>query len=116
MGADFSTAPITAGSELNVANSEPIKPSDGVVAQIISQGRSPLMRKTAISMPQMRNHLLAFGLIVPRTSALMTALSTLLMTSNKTRPTMVRMISNNMDQEKNVGYLSVSVESFLKRV
>ncbi len=94
IGADFSTASITAGSELKVAINEPRNPSAGVVAQIISHGRNPLMMNTAISMPQMRNHLLAFGRIVPRTSALMTALSMLLMISKRQSPIMVRMLSN----------------------
>ncbi len=92
MGADSSMAAITAGSFENVAVSAPIGPSEGVVIQMISQGRSPLMTKTAKKSPHVRNHRRAHAAMVERTSALMMALSMLLMVSKRQSPAMVRMI------------------------
>src|SRR3989338_3797179 len=91
-GVDFSTDSMTKGSELKVAESDPKKPSDGTVIQMITQGSSPLMINTANRIPQRKNHRLAFWDIVPRTSALMTALSMLLTVSNKHRPMTIRII------------------------
>ena len=89
IGADDSTASITAGSLENVAVKAPMGPSSGVVAQTITQGNKPLIINTANKRPQIRNHLLAFGDIVESTSAFTIALSILLITSNKQRPAIV---------------------------
>src|SRR5512146_1554998 len=86
MGADLSTASTTEGSLLNVLISAPHGPKEGVVTHTISQGRTPLMMKTAKSKPQNRNHLRARAPMVERTSALMMALSMLLMVSKRQRP------------------------------
>ena len=64
----------------------------GVMTHTISQGRIPLTPKTAIRMPQVRNHRLAFGCIVARTSALMMALSMLVIDSKTARPAIVNTI------------------------
>src|SRR3989344_2113698 len=91
-GADCSIASITLGSELNVAVNEPINPKEGLVNQMISQGSNPLTTNTAIRIPQIKNHLLAFWDIVLRTSALMTALSMPLTVSKRQSPTMIRIM------------------------
>ena len=90
MGADSSIAAVTAGSFENVAVSAPIGPSEGVAIQMISQGRSPRMTKTAKKSPQVRNQRLAQCAMVVSTSALMMALSMLLMVSKRQSPAMVR--------------------------
>ena len=69
-------------------------PSDGLVAQTITHGRSPRITKTAAIRPHRRNHLRARSLIVARTSALMMALSMLETVSKTMRPATVRIISN----------------------
>ena len=74
-GADSPIAATTAGSLEKVASSAPRGPSDGVVSQTISHGRSPRTAKTTMIRPRRRNHLRAFSPIVARTSALMMALS-----------------------------------------
>src|SRR3989338_2499364 len=94
IGADSSITFATFGSELKEAVKEPKNPSDGLLIHKIVQGNSPLTKKTAIKMPHSRNHLLAFLDIVPRTSALIIALSTLIITSNKARPVTMRIIEN----------------------
>ena len=91
IGAESSMALMTAGSELNVAVSEPMKPNDGVDIQMMSQGNSPRTRKTAIKIPQRRNHLWARLDMVRRTSALMTALSIDETISKMARPRIIRM-------------------------
>ncbi len=92
IGADCSIACATAGSELNVAVSAPRSPSAGFVSQRMRSGRSPRARKTAMSNPHRQNQRLAFAETVPRTSALMTALSMLLMVSKRLNPTIVSML------------------------
>src|SRR3989338_10409793 len=98
MGADSSITFATFGSELNDAVKEPKKPNEGLEAHRITHGSNPLTRKTAIKIPQSRNHLLAFLDIVERTSALMMALSTLMIISNKTSPKIIRIIENRSIQ------------------
>jgi hypothetical protein len=56
-------------------------------------GNRPLMMKTANIRPQLKNHFFALADIDERTSALMTALSKLVITSNKQRPNMMIMVS-----------------------
>ena len=91
MGADDSMAVATLGSLLKVEVKAPIRPNSGEVAQTISQGRSPLTANTAIINPQSKNHFLALGFIVWRTSALMMALSMLVIVSNtKSPPTIIK--------------------------
>lgn len=93
IGEEDSTASITLGSLLKVAINDPIGPRDGVAAQTITQGRRPRITNTAKKSPQTRNHRLAFFPIVESTSALMMALSTLLMTSKRQSPATVKNIA-----------------------
>ena len=88
-GDDSSTSLCTSGSPLNVAVRLPMGPRAGFAAHTMSHGRTPLIRKTAINIPHRRNHLLAFFDIVDKTSALIMALSMLIMTSKSARPAMV---------------------------
>jgi len=91
---ESSIADVTAGSLENVASRAPAGPSDGVVAQTISHGRSPRTTKTAKIRPQKRNNFRAFCPIVARTSALMMALSMLETISKTERPATVRIINS----------------------
>src|SRR3990167_7659291 len=68
IGEDCSIALCTFGSLLNADKSAPTGPSCGETAQTIAQGSKPRIRKTAINSPQTKNHLLAFGFIVDKTS------------------------------------------------
>ncbi len=95
-------ASMTNGSELNVAVSEPRKPSFGVDTQMISQGNKPRTRKTAKRMPHTKNQRWARFDIVLRTSALITALSILLIVSKRHRPRTMRIMermSMNVKEE-----------------
>ena len=101
MGADCPIAATTAGSLENVAVSAPMGPRDGVDIQTISHGSAPRITKTANNSPQMRNQRRAFCDIVERTSALIMALSMLVMVSNRQSPAMIRSmekISMKQDQ------------------
>ena len=86
IGADSSITFAISGSELNEDVKASIGPKLGLFAHNISQGSKPLTRKTAIKMPHIKNHLLALLDIVPRTSALMIALSTLIIISKRANP------------------------------
>ena len=100
MGDDCSIAAMTSGSLEKVAVRAPTGPSDGVESQTISHGSRPRTAKTANSSPQIRNQRFARSLMVERTSALMMALSMLVIVSNRTRPDTIRMmerISMNQD-------------------
>ncbi len=66
-----------------VAVRDPINHNCGAVAKTISQGRIHLTTKTAISIPQIKNHLLYLGFIVDSTSAFIIALSILDITSKR---------------------------------
>src|SRR5512137_290512 len=90
MGADCSTAAKTRGSLENVAVNAPMGPSDEVDIQTISQGNNPRTAKTAINNPQVKNQRFARSPIVESTSALIMALSMLVIISNKTRPVIIR--------------------------
>jgi hypothetical protein len=90
MGADCSIAAITTGSLENVAVNAPIGPREEVDNQTISQGSNPRIAKTAMSNPQVKNQRFALSPIVESTSALIIALSMLVIVSNKTRPAMIR--------------------------
>ena len=92
IGADFSIDSKTTGSLLNDAVSALIGPSAGLAAQIIIQGNSPLITSTANNMPQSKNHWCTRRLIVESTSALIIALSILLIISNKHKPLAVKII------------------------
>lgn len=91
IGEECSIAAATLGSLLKVAVRAETGPSPEL-NHTISQGRTPLTTKTAITIPQSRNHLLALLPIVESTSALITALSMLETTSNKTSPKTTRII------------------------
>ena len=100
MGADCSMAAMTSGSLEKVAVRAPTGPSGGVESQTISHGRRPRTAKTAKSRPQIRNQRFARSLMVERTSALMMALSMLVIVSKRTRPAMMRMMERiSMDQD-----------------
>lgn len=71
-----------------------MNPKCGAVAQIIIHGSSPLIKNTANSIPQIKNHLLAFSDMVLSTSAFMTALSILLITSNSIKPTTISILDS----------------------
>jgi hypothetical protein len=60
------------------------------MTQTISHGNRPLTPKTAMRMPHVRNHRRAFVCMVARTSALMIALSMLVIDSKTARPRMVK--------------------------
>ena len=92
IGAAASMDSLICGSLENVAVKAPHGPSEGFVAQTIRSGSSPRTTKTAMTIPQVRNHFLALGFMVWRTSALMMALSTLLMISKRLRPSTARII------------------------
>ena len=92
MGAESSIASMTNGSELNVAVSEPRNPKLGVETQMISQGNKPRTRKTAKRIPQSKNHFWARFDMVRNTSALMTALSILLIVSKRQSPRTIKMM------------------------
>ena len=95
IGFDNSIDSATIGSELNEAVNASTGPSPGLAAHIITNGRMPLIRNTAIIIPQNRNHFLARLDIVRRTSALMTALSREVIISKSMRPNAVRIKNPN---------------------
>lgn len=90
IGEDCSMASWTWGSLLKVAVRAPIGPREGLTPQTISKGKKPRTKKTAMRIPQMRNHLRAFSPMVLSTSALMTALSMELMVSKRAKPKTVK--------------------------
>src|SRR3989338_598068 len=102
MGADSSITLAISGSELNDAVNAWIGPRLGLLIHMISQGRSPLTRNIAIRTPQIRNHLLAFADIVPRTWALMIALSTLMMSSKTLKPKMMSIMESQSIMKKTI--------------
>jgi hypothetical protein len=68
------------------------------------------MINTANKIPQIRNHRLAFSPIVERTSALIIALSILLIISNRQRPATVRIIkSMSMHYADKVSLINISI-------
>src|SRR3989344_2761548 len=89
IGADFSMISTICGSELSEAVNDPTKPRLGLLTHTMSHGNKPLTRNTAIRMPQRRNHRCPLGDMVLSTSALMIALSTLMMISNNASPRMI---------------------------
>ena len=96
MGADFSIELFTAISPENVAVKEPIIPREGLNAQTIAQGKTPLTKNTAIKSPQTKNHLRIRAPIVESTSALIIALSIDETTSKRQSPKMVIMIEKTI--------------------
>jgi hypothetical protein len=86
IGAEDSIATITRGSLLKVAKKAPTGPSPGVAVHTIAQGSTPRITKTANRSPHRRNHLRYFPSIVESTSALMIALSMLLIVSKRLKP------------------------------
>src|SRR3990170_3464179 len=82
------------GLEERVATITSTNPSWGLLLHRIRIGSSPLTTKTAMRIPQSRNHLLALADIVERTSEFMIALSILLMTSNRLKPAIMRTSSS----------------------
>ena len=84
----------------SVAVNAPTGPSDGVEIQTISQGRRPRTATTANSSPQTRNQRFARSLMVESTSALMIALSMLVIVSNMQRPAITSTMEiMSMDQD-----------------
>lgn len=65
-------------------------PIPGFASQTIMRGKRPLTTNTAKKNPQSKNQRCAFLLIPPRTSALMMALSMLVIISKRERPKIVR--------------------------
>ncbi len=92
MGAECSIAATTLGSEENVAVKVPINPSSGTVKKTIKNGSKPLIRKTAIKIPHIKNQRLAFFPMVDKTSALITALSIEETVSKRARPKTINVI------------------------
>ena len=90
IGADFSIDSTTWGSPLKEAINASHGPSVGFVAQMMTQGNKPRTIKTANTIPQRRNHRLARAETVPRTWALITALSIELTTSKRTSQMMMK--------------------------
>lgn len=91
-GEDFSTDSIISGLLLKTPSKAATGPKEGLAIQTISQGKNPLIRKTAIIIPQTKNHFRYLFSIVERTSALTTALSTLQMVSKRQSPRTIKMI------------------------
>ena len=104
MGADCSTAAKTRGSLENVAVNAPMGPRDEVDIQTISQGNNPRIAKTAINNPQVKNQRFALSPIVESTSALIMALSMLVIISNKTRPVIIRRMERISMILENIGF------------
>jgi hypothetical protein len=107
MGAECSIAAITIGSLENVAVNAPRGLSEGVDNQTISQGNSPRIAKTANNNPQIKNHRFARSLMVESTSALMMALSMLVMVSNKISPAMMRIMERRSIIQEHIGSFCV---------
>ena len=80
-----------AGSPVRLAVKASQGPRPGVMTQTMSQGRTPRTTKTAIRIPQVRNHLRARVCMPCRTSALMMALSMLVIDSKRASPRTMRM-------------------------
>lgn len=91
-GDDDSIAFATLGSLLKVETNAPRRPSFGDVNQTISQGKSPLTANTAMIKPQRRNQRRAFSFIVRKTSALIMALSMLVIVSKTKSPPTTKII------------------------
>ena len=68
----------------------------GLKAQIIVKGKTPRTTKTAINIPQVKNHFRARELIVDKTSALIIALSTDEIVSKSARPRMMSKMVNSI--------------------
>jgi hypothetical protein len=107
MGADCSIAAITSGSLENVAVNAPIGPREVVDIQTISQGSNPRIAKTAINNPHVKNQRLALAPMVESTSALIMALSILVIVSNKTRPAMIRRMERISMNSRTYRFLTV---------
>jgi len=96
IGADFSMDSKTKGSLDQAAEKICIGFRDALKAQIIAKGRRPRTKNTAINMPQVKNHRLAFAPIVESTSALMMALSTDETASKSDKPMIVNKAENSI--------------------
>ena len=72
----------------------------GTTSQIITKGKTSLTNNTDVTIPKYRNLFLHFSLIVLKTCALIIALSTLLTTSNKIKPSIIIRVSTmgNLNQ------------------
>ncbi len=79
-----------AGSPVRLAVKASQGPRPGVMTQTMSQGSTPRTPKTAIRIPQVRNHLRARACMPCRTSALMMALSMLVIDSKRASPRTIR--------------------------
>lgn len=86
IGADFSIISPIAGLLLNAAVQTSVISRLGLLIQKMMNGSNPLMTNTAISMPHIRNQRLAHWDIFDRTSALIIALSMLVIISKRLSP------------------------------
>src|SRR5512142_23319 len=91
MYALLSIASRASGSLPKVARTACQSEMPGAVTHTMRSGSTPRTMKTAVSIPQRRNHLRARSLIVLSMCALTMALSTLWTTSSTRSPTMVMM-------------------------
>ena len=85
IGAESSIADITAGSLENEAGSALISPRAGAGIQMITQGRTPRMTKTAKKRSRTRKNCRTHASMVESTSVLVMALSILLKVSKRQR-------------------------------
>src|SRR5208337_4365387 len=102
-GADLLIAARTTGSLENVAVSAPTGPRDGADIQTITHGSTPPITKTANRILQTRNQRRPLSDIVERTSALIMALSMLVMVSNRQSPAMIRRMERISMERNYVG-------------
>src|SRR3989344_3246645 len=89
MGADFSMDSKTSGSLDQAADKICIGVRDVLKAQIITKGKTPRTKKTAMNIPQVRNSLRDRVPLVFKTSALIIALSTDETASKSDKPIIV---------------------------
>ena len=85
-GEEMAKDSLMCGSLLKAAVNDVHSPNEGFAIHTISQGRTPLTKKTLKKIPQIKNHLRPFLVMVAKTSAFTTALSRLETTSKTQRP------------------------------
>lgn len=90
MGAERSIEVCTTGSELHAAVNTCRADKLVLKIQIILKGKTPLIKNTAINIPQVRNHLRALAPIVDNISAFIIALSTEEIASKTESPMIVK--------------------------
>src|SRR5208282_472103 len=107
-GAVVSAASINAGLELTVKISKKLR--FGLLPHRMRIGRRPLTRKTAMMIPQLRNHFRDFADIVERTSELIMALSRLFTTSKILKPTTTSIDSTIQAEPSTVGTVAATIQ------